>query len=69
MPVNFAITAFYEVRSVTADNDVDQIYGRGGDDVLDAADLDSLDTVNGGAHVTADTCTSDTGDTETNCEL
>jgi hypothetical protein len=35
----------------------------------EAVDVDALDTLNGGPHVTQDTCTSDSRDTETNCEL
>jgi Ca2+-binding RTX toxin-like protein len=53
----------------TPDDDIDRIYGRDGDDTLDAVDNEGNDTVNGGAQVTQDTCTSDSGDTKTDCEL
>jgi Ca2+-binding RTX toxin-like protein len=47
-------------------NDIDRLLGNPGNDQLNAQDGDANDTLDGGGGV--DTCTSDSGDTELNCE-
>ncbi len=46
--------------------DVDKVHGNRGPDILNVADGDSADTVNGGKGV--DSCDGDIGDTFINCE-